>query len=100
MKVNIYKSIFIAKFSQKQEKIIEIQKTYWYNHDTVDVKQVLLKAKDLDCWNLSRIIHETSVTDGVNNWGLIWQFDILAILSKKEVLRCGIKSVGKKLGCL
>ncbi|ESL03743.1 hypothetical protein GCWU000282_00908 [Catonella morbi ATCC 51271] len=28
MKVNIYKSIFIAKFSQKQEKIIEIQKTY------------------------------------------------------------------------
>ena len=37
------------------------------------------------------------MTDGVNNWGLIWQFDILAILSKKEVLRCGIKSVGKKL---
>jgi len=48
MKVNIYKRYFNAKVSQKDKKIIEIQKTCWYNQGVVDVKQVLLKAKNLD----------------------------------------------------
>jgi len=46
MKVNIYKRYFNAKVSQKDKKIIEIQKTCWYNQGVVDVKQVLLKAKN------------------------------------------------------